>query len=116
MEKFPAKVFTPRTLDAPLGRGNGTIDEANWDLDLTCGVAGAMLSEQTRLFKTELRLIQLRKRPIVISRYYDLTPVKVEFGALQEDALPHARFFRLLEGKWKSLTYADLEGKVSDCR
>ena len=42
---------------------------------------------------------------LFVGRHYDATPKLVEFGALQPEVCPHARYFKLDDdGKWKTIT------------
>jgi hypothetical protein len=43
-----------------------------------------------------------RHKAVCIFRNYDATPVRVAFGTFGEQVAPHARYFALVDGQWKT--------------
>jgi hypothetical protein len=67
-----------------------------------------MHTQQGKLLRHSLDSLMEARKPIVISRHYDFTPMKFDFGDLQQRVMPHARYYRLVDSKWTALTHEEL--------
>ena len=74
-------------------------------LDIVCGLAGVMCTAQTVALK---RVVGERGEPLLVLRHYDFTPIKVRFGALQAEVMPHARYWRHDGHCWQVVPFEEV--------
>ena len=87
------------------------LDGSHHELEALCAVSAAAAKAQTEIVQQTIEQILDSPKPsLVIKRFYDATPVRVGFGALQAVVAPHARYpwWDEAENKWKSLSLSKL--------
>jgi hypothetical protein len=84
------------------------IDGIHRALTILVAVANAIDEMQSIWMRDETEDVRTRGDSLVITRYYDCTPVRLRFGRLQDQVMPHARYPLLnAEGKWKSVPFQE---------
>ena len=90
-----------------LGRNktsSGGVDGSHRALNMLATVSGAAWERQSAWMNSEMQHLREAHACPVISGYYDASPMRVRFGQLQEDVMPHARYpVKDADGKWVSV-------------
>lgn len=73
-------------------------------LDILACVSAAMRLEQVDFARHQLDHIVAERSCPVIAKFYDCTPMRIAFGKLQQQLVPHARFPVKIDQQWKSVT------------
>jgi len=80
-------------------------DGTHMGLDILCGVAGVMHHAQRLASSSFLGEVD---EPLIVMRHYDFTPMKVRFGSLQAQLMPHARYWRHDGDCWRAVEFAEI--------
>jgi hypothetical protein len=104
---------------APRGEEHGDIEQTHRNLDLV--TASASVHNLAQKYAVQAQMLapmdlSCRKmKPILYSLNYDATPIKVDFGGLQELVAPHARYYLPKANGEAGYDCVDLSGWIARC-